>query len=324
MGEATRIREGDDVRVGSAAAAIASGEVWQIRDGRAGYLPDAEGRIASQSAMFKASGIVSLPKTTSMVLLDGGRAYWDHSANAVMYKKVDDRDFYLGRVVGDWASGDTTCTVNLGIDPSYDLDLVRDPYTTVPVGTQALGGFLPPQRNGGALTLLLSATNEAQKADALSKDGFAAGGAKAVIEGAFNLISQGAGGAPDFNIGIASATNATDADSIAQYLFLHMDGNSLVINAQSKDGTTTVAAVSTTVSAVAGAGNANRVEFWFDLRDMTSAKLYVNAVRVNSGTTFNVAAAAARWLLLAHLEKTAATDQFSVDVEWLRARYGQQ
>ena len=71
-----------------------------------------------------------------MNFLDGGRAWWDFSARMVHFKRVDDRDFYLGRFVGDAALNDTTCSVNLNEDPPYDLDLIRDPYTTVPVGTQ--------------------------------------------------------------------------------------------------------------------------------------------------------------------------------------------
>jgi 16S rRNA G966 N2-methylase RsmD len=54
--------------------------------------------------------------------LDGGRAYWDHSANAVTFEKVNDRDFYVGRVVGDATSASTTCNVNFNIDPPYDMD----------------------------------------------------------------------------------------------------------------------------------------------------------------------------------------------------------
>ncbi len=312
-------RGGDDLRL-NAQAAVPIGKLWQLPDGRAAaYTGQSAAASGDPGLRFSASGQYVVPKATGVVLIDGGRLWWDRSAGQATYLKVDDRDFLLGRVVGDAASGDTTCTVNLNVDPRHDLDLARDSFVTALVGTQALGG-LGLYRRGGATKLLLSSTVEAQKTDALSREGFAAGGAVAVVEVGITVVSVGTGGAQDFNIGIASGTNATDADSIAQHLFCHVDGNSTAIKFQSKDGTHTVAATDSTVTLTAG----TRFEVWFDLRLNTSVKVYVNGVRVLSGTTFDVSAAAATWLLLAHLEKTSAADTFEVDVDWLRARYTEQ
>jgi hypothetical protein len=321
--EAAYLRSRDDVRV-TAQAAVSAYEVWQLADGRAAWLNRNSGASQGDRIPETTIGQVTMPKAAGVVLLDGGDAYWSWANNWISFQKVDSRDFYAGKVVGDAASADTVCTVNLNVSPPPDLDLLRDPYTPAPTGTQALGGFLPPQRNGGALTFTLSATAEAQKVDALGKDGFAAGGACAVVEAVFNVINGGAAAAPDFNVGVASATHATDADAIAQHLFCHLDGNSTAIKFQSKDGTNTTAATDSTKAYAAGAGNANRVEVWFDLRDMTSVKIYVNGVRVLSGTTFNLSAAALRWLPLVHLEKTVAADQFQIDVERVRVRFAQQ
>src|SRR4051812_4645973 len=121
--EATYLRSRDEVRK-TAAAAIAANEVHQLADGRAGVLTSLNAASSGERTNWTTTGQFTLPKTTSMVLLDGGRAYWDYSANKVHYKKVNDRDFYLGRVVGDAASADTTCVVNINVDPPYDIDVL--------------------------------------------------------------------------------------------------------------------------------------------------------------------------------------------------------
>ena len=317
---ATFIRRFDDLRI-VAAAAVNAGDLWQMPSGQPGIIGGLPGVGYSSGDTLGVYGANqwTLPKTTSMVLLDGGRAYWDRSAGTVSFRKVNDRDFYIGRVVGDAASTDTTCAVNIGIDPPYDLDIARDAFRSVLIGTQAVGGFGGPFRYGGANKFLLSSTNEAQKVDALTKDGFATG-ANAIIEAAIDVVSLGSGSAPRFSIGIASGTHATDALSITQRLLFRINGNSNILYAASGDGTTTVAATDTTKTVTAG----TRYELWIDTRNPANPALYVDGVRVLSGTTFNVNAAASTWYLLAHLVKTAAADTFEVDVDWCRARFAEQ
>ena len=306
------------------ASTLAPFSVVQMSDGRAGVYDSANTVVSGKYADFATDGTFVVLKDVTVAILKGGRCYWSYANQQVGFERNDARDFYIGRAALDAAAADPTVIVSLNVDPPYEIDLARDPYTTAPTGTQALGGFLPPQRNGGGLTFNLSATNEVQKVDALGKDGFDKGGAAAVVEFAVNLISAGAGANPDFNIGIASATHATDADAIAQHLFAHFDGNAAKINFQSKDGTTTVAATDSTKTITAGAGNANRAEVWLDLRDNTSVKIYVNGVQVLTGTTFNVSAAALRWLPLVHLEKTVSADVYQVDVDFFRVRTAAQ
>lgn len=315
--DAAFVRKYDDARQTAQAAAVV-GDVWQLPDGRAAVVVG-NALASGDRGQWTASGQWVIPKTAGICLLDGGRVFWDRSAGAGTFRRNADRDFLLGVAVGDAASADTTCTVNLNVDPPYDRELSRDPLYAVAVGTQALGGFLPTQRRGGALKFLLSSTNEAQKTDALGKDGFDAA-ARAVVEFAVEVVSLGSGSAPDFNVGIASGTHATDADGIAQHLFAHVDGNSGAIKFQSKDGTHTTAATDSTKTLTAG----TRFEVWMDLRSPAAAALYVDGVRVLSGTTFDVSAAAGPLYLLAHLEKTAAADTFEVDVDWLEARFAEQ
>jgi hypothetical protein len=290
----------------TAAAAVAVGEVRQLADGRAAVLAGDLAVSSGSPAAFQSAGQVVATKTAGIALLDGGRAYWDHSANAVTFRKVNDRDFYLGLVVGDAASADTTCTVNLNLPPRPTIDLLRDGALCVPVGTQAVGGFGYPVNTGGVPGLLLTATSEAQKVDLLSVDRVAVA-ANPIAEFVIRIEANGSTSDVDLNVGLANGTHATDADAIAEAVLFHVDGGALDLKAQSKDGTTTVAATDTTVDATAGSAVANRVEFWIDVRDPASVKLYVDGVRVLSGTTFRLDNAVGPLGLLVHLEKTAGT-----------------
>lgn len=322
MADARFVRFWDEQLV-TTQAAVGSGEIWQHADGRAVVYEDINAAGSGDRVVFKASGHHTITKTAGVVILDGGRVYWDHSANAATFRKVNDRDFYIGRAVGDAASADVTVVVNLNVDPPYDLDVARDPHLTAIVGTQVLTG-LSLWRRGGAHDFNITATNEAQKLDILSKDGFAAGAANAIVEFAFNVVSGGAGTVVDVSLGIASATHATDADSIAQHLFLHLDANNVNINLQSKDGTTTVTVQDTTIDYTAGNTVATRVEVWFDCRNPADVQCYVNGVLVLASVVFDVSAAASTWFLLAHIEKTAATDTYELYLDWMRARFAEQ
>ncbi len=321
MADSSFVREASPVLVTLAATALV-GEVRQGADGRAEYLVGGNSASSGDQRSYSQEGQIAVTKTSGMVFLDGGPVYWDRSARAAHYKQVDDQDFYLGTCVGDAASADTSCTVNFNVRPTYKVDLVRDPYITSPTGTLALGG-LGLTRNGGALNFVLSSTNEAQKLDALSKDGFA-NGANGIIEMAFNVINDGAGTVVDFSLGIANATHATDADSITRHLLIHLDANATAIKLQSKDGTTTVTATDTTKVYVEGVGNTNRVEVWFDMRNPADVQCYVNGVLVLPATVFDVSAMVATWYLLAHVEKTLSTDTYQIDVEWARVRTAEQ
>ena len=324
MSDAVFLREQTPHKI-TVQSAASAGEMRQGPDGRAVYLKSTSTGAAAGDANvnFYDSGQVTVTKTTGMVFLDGGRVYWDYSASKAHYKQVDDQDFFIGTSVGDAASADTTMTVKLNVNQSRKIDLLQDAFSTTIVGTQALGG-LALNRRGLALNKVLNATNEAQKLDALSKDGFAIG-ANAIIEMMFNVISDGAGTVVDFSLGVASGTNATDADSITKHMFVHLDANVTAIKMQSKDGTTTVAATDTTTVYTEGAGNANRVEVWFDFRAPADVQAYVNGVNVLPATVFDMSGVGATTLyLLSHVEKTASTDTYEIDVEACFARTAKQ
>lgn len=299
---------------------LTAGEIIQNREGRPIGIKDAvtSGNVCQSQNQFPELGFY-VPKSTSCAILDGGKVFWDHSANQATGLTLDgDRDFLLGTAIGDYAASDAFCYVNFGKEPTYKLDLSRDSFETVIIGTQALAG-LALLRRGGAHKVVISSTSEAQKVDALSKGSFLKT-ANAIIEGAFTVIDDGSGTVVDISIGIANATHADNADTITESAFIHLDANNTTINAESDDGTNEVAATSTTTTYTAG----TRKEFWIDMRNPASLKWYIDGVQVLGATTFNVNAATGPFKLLLHIEKSSAADTYELDLEWLRARTGEQ
>lgn len=318
----------DDTRDVVLAAAASCGEVYQLQNGRAAVCVPAGGGSANDKVAFREEGRFWVTKTSGITLLPGGRVYWDHSANSATYLKVNDRDFFLGTVVLDAASSDTKVLVDLNVLPWQTIDLARDAFLSVPTGTQAVGAFGYPKVLGGSHQIELTATSEAQCIDLLSVDRVAVG-AKPILEAIFTVPTNGSGAAVDFNIGLADGTHTTDADSIANSVFVHIDGASTNLNVESDDGTTEVAATDTTLDLTEGSAVANRVEVWIDARDTAAVKVYINGVRVLDGTTGSektlvLTAATGPLGLLAHLEKTSGTTTGKYCIHALRLRTMQQ
>lgn len=317
MPEANYVRAFDKWNL-TLAASAGAGEVRQLSDGRAGYLATTA-KSSGDVTDYTTDGVVTIPKATGVYILDGGRVFWDHSANNATYKTANDRDFYIGTAQGDYGSGDAFLNVNLNRQQSNILDIARDAWVDAVIGTQAVGAFGPARRRGGSHNILITATNEAQKVDILTRDGFSKD-ANAIAELIFNVISDGSGTVVDVSLGIANGTNATDADSITESVFIHLNANSTTIYAESDDGTTEVAATDTTITYTEG----TPVEVWFDFRDPADVQIYVNAALVLGSTTFNVNAATGPFKLLAHVEKTSSTDTYELDVNRLVARLMEQ
>ncbi len=257
-----------------------------------------------------------------MCFLDGGPAYWDFSASACHYKQVDDQDFAIGSFVGDAALNDTSCTVNLNVAPRYKIDVSRDPFITAIIGTQALGG-LALLRRGGAHDIVIDASNEAQKVDILSMDGFSID-SNPIVEFDFDVPSDGAGTVVDVNVGVANTTHASNADSITRYLFMHLDANATAIKFQSTDGSTTVAATDSTKTYTEGQTVVTRKTVWMDFRNKADVQIYVDGVNVLPATVFDLSAVAATMYLLCHVEKSASTDTYEFLLGSLRARTAKQ
>lgn len=289
-----------------------AGEIIQLPDGRAGFIDGLNDPASGAKVTVRTQGVVTVPKTASIVLLDGGEVYWDFSANKAHFKKVNDQDFYLGTVVGDAASSDTELNVDLNRKPAWLIDMAVDGYDSAVVLTA--GAPLVRDR-GGKIELLFDTTAEAQKVDALSLDAFAIA-ANAIITGKVTIVTNADAAAGDFNIGIANGTHASDADAITESVFLHVDGASTNILAESDDGSTEVNATDTTVDFTAG----TEFEFWIDVRDPTDIQIYIDGVNVLPSSAFKLNAGSGPMKLLAHFEKTSNDSPGEIHVRHFRAR----
>jgi hypothetical protein len=104
-------------------------------------------------------------------------------------------------------------------------------------------------------------------------------------------------------------------------VFIHLDGGNANIYAESDDGTTEVAATDTTIDFTAGVDqspSASRCGSTCATRP--TCKSTSTVALVLGSTVFNVNVAAGPWKLLLHIEKTATTDTYELDLHWLRAR----
>lgn len=276
------------------AAAVVGGEVIQLRDGRAAVVnvDAASGVVVGTSV----EGVYKVQKTTSMVVLKGSPLYWDHSADKCHLLHRNDRDFYLGTAQEDATSSATTVLVDLNVQPVYTLSLASG-YHSIPIST---AGWPHIYGAGNSVGFKFDLTAEAQKLDALTLRGMAVE-SLAIVDALFCINLNGDAASADFNIGVANASHATDADAITEHLFAHIDGASLNIMAQSADGTTTVTTTDTTIDAVVG----TPILVQWDLRNTSDIQMYINGVNVLPSTVFKLNAATGPLKLLAHLEKDA-------------------
>ncbi len=310
MAEGNLLRERHEQRK-VASAAIVSGEVHQLSDGRAGVYTALNAAASGDNINLGTEGQFTLPKTTSMVLLRGGRAYWDHSANKVHFKTVNDRDFFIGTVAADAAAADTTCVVNLNVKPSYVIELGKGTWTQ----TDTLGLATLHKIGGEGVRMEFDAVAEAALASLLSDRSFVIA-ANAIAEFKVNIVGNGDDAALDINVGIANAGHATDADSITESVFAHVDGNVLNILAESDDGTIEVTATDTTVDYVEG----TYFEVWMDLRNPADIQIYIDGVLVLPSSVFRLDAATGPLKALIHVEKSSNDTVAIVDTEFVRVR----
>lgn len=303
MSESTFVKS-SDVIDWTADAAYSSGDVVQLRDGRAGVVNRdvSAGGVAS----VRVKGLARVAKAASIVVLPGSKMFWDHSANAAHLLHRNDRDFFIGTAEEDATSSATTVLVDLNVQPVFTVGFEHG-FQSIRVQTAGFVSACGAGREG--VNLEFSTTAEAQKADALTRRGMAPG-AEGIGHFLICVNNGGDAAALDVNIGIASGTHATDADSIAESLFCHLDGNSTNITFESDDGTTEVAATDSTLDYTAG----TPFLVQYDLRDLTDIQVYVDGVNVLPASTFKLNAATGPLYALAHMEKTADDTPANVSV----------
>lgn len=289
-------------------AAVSAGEVIRLPDGRAGYAPTAI--WAGVQGIVQVCGLAIVAKTDSMVMLKGSKVYWDHSASkATLLFGANTADIFLGTVVETASSSATTVKVAINREPKYTLAL-QDGFSAIPIPAITAN----PQGHmfsvGNGVNAVFDTAAEAQKWDALSTRSVAVG-TKGILQALVCINTNGDAAAFDLNIGMANATHATDADSITESLFVHIDGNSTAIKLESDDGTTEVSATDTTVTFTAG----TPFLVQWDLTDNTDIQAYINGVNVLPSSVFKLNAATGPLKLLFHMEKTADDSPGNVTVQ---------
>lgn len=295
MAEANTYSEGLRVDY-TPVAAVSAGEVVHLADGRAAVATTAI--AAGVKGSVAVSGIYQVAKTSNVVLLDGMEIWWDASAGSATYWHGNDEDFILGTLVGDAASSDTTCYVNLNGRCLPIIDIQRDGGATVPVLTAGTPYVIS---RGGSLALGFSATAEAQKVDWLSQRSFPIA-SDWIAEFVFAITTDADADVADLSLGVASGTHATDFESVAEFVVIHQDmGADANVDVDSDDTSTDVGIQDSTIDRVVG----TPIHVMLDGRTPTDVQVYINGVLVLGSTVFTLAAATGPLKLVAHLEKTS-------------------
>jgi predicted RecA/RadA family phage recombinase len=293
----------------TATAARASGEVLQTPDGRAcvvlGQKPPASGDLFAAAV----EGRFKVAKSTSVVFAAGDEVWWDESATVGVYERLG--DFLVGSALEDAAAAATTILVDLNVRPQYVIEAGRTGFV---FGKTLTAGVPIAADWSGLIELDLDATAEAQMASAISANGVPVGEG-AILDAIVNVVANGAG-ATDINIGLANAGHASDADSITESVFIHIDGASLNILAESDDGTTEVAATDTQIDYVEG----TEFQIKIDARTLADVQIYVNGALVLGATVFKLNAATGPLKALCHVEKSSSADNSEVRVRSLKVR----
>lgn len=298
MAEATYVQDGLSIDW-TPTAAVAAGEVIQLKDGRAAFAPTAI--AAGVKGSVQVSGIVTLAKVVTQTMLISNKVFWDTSASTCNLLHGGSTDFFVGTVQEDAAYAGTTVKVALNVKPAYTLALA-DGYSSLPIST---AGWPHITGGGNGVGLIFDLAAEAQKLDALSLRSVATG-TPGVLQALLAVVDVGDDAALDFNVGLANETHATDADTITSSMFCHIDGNNLSLNFESDNAAAEVAATDSTIDAVAS----TPVLVTMDLRDWSDIQVYVNGLLVCDGVTgtsrtFTLAGVAGPLKLLAHLEKSS-------------------
>lgn len=315
MAEATLYKDSDVIDITAPTGGYTAGQMLLLHDNRAGYVLGLANPSAGDRVAIQVGGQATIAKTAGIVILNGGEVMWDHSANSgTIPRYTTDKDFYVGRVIGDAASADTTMVVALNAprDSAY-ITLQKSAFKNARVYT---AGFPRGAMTGGSFYAGFSATAEAQKEDLLSAQSFAAA-SNWIFEATVNVLTAADADVVDLNVGVANATHASDADSITESCFIHLDSNgSLNILAESDDGTTEVNATDTTADWAAG----TPFHVQIDGRDLTDIQIYVNGVNVLPATVFKLDAATGPLKALFHVEKSANDSLFDVLLEKMEVR----
>jgi predicted RecA/RadA family phage recombinase len=305
--EAGTVRETIDARVLGSGTTLASGQVVQTSDGRAGVVAglDLNVMTTGEKVTIYTRGVFEMAANPSCIMVRGQRVYWDATNNRVSYTG----DFFVGVTLADKTSTGTTVLVDLNVDPVGLIDL-RNPTNTFATVTST--GTVT--QLGQAISLALTTAGSAQHAWFVSDveididDG-------PVLEFWFNLATAADNAVADIDVGFAAAAGTTDFEGTDYFISIHNDGNDLNLDVQSDDGTTDTAAVDTGVDLVAG----TPIHVIIDCRVKTAPKIYVNGAAVTQ-TAITLAAYTSTLAFAACIEKSGTDDSpGAIEIYGIRA-----
>ena len=310
--EAAWKNDGEQIKK-RAVASVTSGQVIQLADGRAAYANGLKTALAGDPVAWQTEGLAEVQKTTSMVILDGGDVFWDVSANKASFKADPGTpDFKIGTAVGDAAASATTMLVNWNGIGRYTIDLEKG-GDWLPEETLGLGVVILP---GGGAKMAFDAVAEVAQAAVVSGHSVSVASGP-IFEARFAIYDIGDDAALDIDVGLASASHATDFEAVANLVAVHFDGSALDIKVHSDDATTDVAPADSTIDAV----DNTYLEVWIDCRVPADVQIYVNGVdAVPGGTTLTLAAASNALKAIAIMEKTSNDTTAEMRVTRLRVR----
>lgn len=299
----------------TAPAAGAGGQVIQLADGRAGVVSGADASSDAYASgdliTVYTSGRFSVLRTASINLLAGGRAYWDRSANTATFTNASG-DYFMGRVVEDSLAAASLVIVDLNVEPSYQIELHKGQWNN----TNTLGlGVTKVAEGSSVLAGAFDAVAEVALAAIYSVDTIPIADL-GIVELKVAIYDIGDDAALDYSFGIANGAGA-DMDAVTEAVLFHLDGNDATIFCESDDGTTEVAATTSTIDCV----DDTYFELWIDCRNIDDIQLYIDAVNVLPASVFKLDAATGPLFVLAgHAEKTSNDTTAEFRVEFARAR----
>jgi hypothetical protein len=244
-------------------------------------------------------------------MLAGGRAYWDRANSKVTWNKATTGAFYIGTVEADAASADATVLINLNARQRNRIQWDDDIFTTALVGS-ATATRTPsaPLRAGGHRH---QRSGEVRRALGQRPSRSPTGRSSRPASPTSPSVRRGGRRQP--RPGQRHARHRRRLDHRARLLPLGRRRAR-----RSTRSRRTARPPSPRPTPPSSRVDGTYQEFWIDARDSTNVKLYINAVRVLSGSTFKLNAGTGPMKALVHIEKTTGTTTGSVAVEFLNVR----
>ncbi len=297
----------------TADAAVASGQVFRLEDGRAGVYCGLNAAASGDVFALQTAGVHDIQKSTSVNILLGQEVWWDITNNELTYRIAG--DYYVGVAQETALAAATDVKVNLNAKPVYVAEQGVDAFTT----DGYIGTGIPIQCPGDIAVSMPFTTDAEAAMQALTSVATIAVADKPIMEAEVAVYDIGNDAALDICVGLANGGHDTDFDSVTEYCIIHLDGSALSVLAESEDGTTTEGQDDTLFDAV------DDTYFFLQIDASTPAdcQIYINGALKLTASVFNIAAATGPLVAIAHMEKTSNDTSAELRVRRMTLRRGE-